>query len=332
MNTILIDTSHLLYRSWHTFKTFKNSNEEPTGLHFGIMRAIEHLCKEWPNAHLVFVFDGNCHQRRAIDPTYKGNRKDQPESHGDIIHEFGVRQDVSELIRACGCSIVTHSDYECDDLIAMLAKKPEFYGIPFDNILVYSGDDDFCQLVTDKVGVLKPPAGKTQPERVMNYAQVMKEWDVEPCSLPLFRSFTGDSGDNIPGIPRIPRARLTLAVKDKVSPDDFYNGDGVAYFPPDWVTKIQAYRERVYLNYRLTRLPFDYAPSLVFGFDGFGLNIGKLESLLRRLEFSSFLKKIGYLEELLGPVSYVKALSSISNRSESGSHNSQRLEESTTRS
>lgn len=318
MDCILIDTSHLMYRSHHTFRGLENANHQPTGIFFGVMRAIEHLAKTVPDAFLVFTLDGKCDKRKRLYPGYKEGRG-AVESYADIIHEFGVKMDLCELIRAAGCAVVSHVEYEADDIIAMLALKPELYlkRIPISRV-IYSGDDDFCQLVDTHIRVLKPPASKTIPERWMNVAQVYKEWGIAPSSLALYRSFVGDTGDRIPGLPRIPRAQLQEAVEGKQTPSDFYDGDGLAYFNPTWKHRLSEFREQCETNYKLTRLPWDFPPSLAIEYDEYnGCDIGKLSTLFEKLEFSSFQKKIGFLQELLTPISYGQAISSVSYRSES---------------
>jgi 5'-3' exonuclease len=320
MDAILVDASHLLYRSAHTFTSLENKAGHPTGVHFGVMRAIEHLKKACPNSFIVFTLDGRSDARRELFPAYKGNRKDQPETHGDIVHDFGMRMDITSLVKAAGCAIVHHPHYESDDLIGMLAYWPAHY-LPINELdwkmVIYSGDDDFCQLVTKKVSILKPPAGKNTPERWMTEKEVQGEWGVWPESMALYRSFLGDSGDNIPRIPRIPRDRLQMAVAGKTCVSQFYDSDGLAYFNPEWKRKLTEFRSQAEINERLTRLPWAIEDVLPIEYDEYGCNIGNLKTILEKLEFSSFLKKIGALEELLGPTSYAKAVSSLAHRSKS---------------
>lgn len=327
-DVVLVDTSHLLYRSAHTFKALENKRGEPTGIHFGVMRSIEHLKKVCPNSFIIFCLDGTGRFRKEFYSGYKAQRAGSPSSHSDIVHEFGIRMDVMDLVKAAGCAIVHHIDHECDDLIAMLALAPDDY-LPVDKnsqIIIYSGDDDFCQLVTERVSVLKPPPTKQHVERWMNVTQVYKEWGVYPTSMALYRSFLGDDGDNIPRLPRIPRDRLQLAVEGKTNPIQFYDGDGLAWFQPVWQSKLTAFRAQCEINYRLTRLPWTFEDRIPIEYLECGLDIGKLQSLLNRLEFTSILKKIGAIEELLRPTSYAKALSAVSNRSQSRSDEASRLE------
>lgn len=330
MNYVLVDTSHLMYRSSHTFNKFTTKAGYPTGIHFGVMRAIEHLKKVYPDSTLVFVFDGYPSQRQVLCPEYKAGRASSS-SHGEIVHEKGIRMEIRDLIHSCGCATIHHSEYESDDIIAMLALKPHLYlpMIPDQHIVIYSGDDDFCQLVSDKVSILKPPAGKLQPERVMLPGGVYQEWGVHPQSLALYRSFVGDSGDNIKGLPRVPRTRLQEAVLTKKTPPDFYDGDGLAYFTPDWKNKLTDFRPVCELNYRLTELPWAYEQSLPIEYHECGVDLSRLSLLFNKLEFSSFLKKLDTISELLEPASYVKAISRLANRPESGSGSPQRLGQST---
>jgi len=319
VNAILVDTSHLLYRSHHTFTKIATKAGEPTGIHFGVMRTIEHLKKRFPDAFIVFCLDGYPHARKEFYPEYKANRSEQPQNHADIIHDFGVTIDIKELVKAAGCAVAHNTNYESDDIIAMIAltRASGTYIPPVEDVYVYSGDDDFNQLVRGGVTLWKPPAGSAKrggavPERMVQQTDVLREWGVDPESMPLLRSFYGDSGDNIKGLPRVPRDRTQMAVMGKETPEQFYEGDGLAYYNPEWRQKLLDFRNQCNRNYRVTRLPWDFAAPehLPVDFDWCGLNISKLVSILEKLEFSSFLKKIGSLEELLGPGSYATALKS----------------------
>lgn len=330
MDLILVDTSHLLYRCHHTFQKFTNKAGEPTGIHFGVMRALEHLKKSHPNAIVVFAYDGSPWLRKEVYPDYKGNRTGEPESHADIIHDFGIRMDITEMVKAAGCAVVHHTDYESDDLIAMMALARNSYLPQVDgDTFIYSGDDDFCQLVRTSTFVIKPPAGKTHPERMVGLSDVRKEWGVEPESLALLRSFYGDSGDNIKGLPRIGRDRLISAVQGKETPEQFYEGDSLAYFNPEWKNKLTAFRGQCEINYRLCRLPWDYLQTLPLVFNEHGLDMSKLQAIFEKYEFSSYLKKMGFLNELLGSTSYGQTVLSQPNRLQSGQSPSPGLENST---
>jgi hypothetical protein len=98
MVTVLVDTSHLLYRSHHTFNKFSTSSGMSTGVHFGVMRTIEHIHKSYPGCVIIFALDGHPVGRKELYPLYKANRTGQPQSHGDIIHDFGVTVDIKELV------------------------------------------------------------------------------------------------------------------------------------------------------------------------------------------------------------------------------------------
>jgi hypothetical protein len=318
MVTVLVDTSHLLYRSHHTFNKFSTSSGMSTGVHFGVMRTIEHIHKSYPGCVIIFALDGHPVGRKELYPLYKANRTGQPQSHGDIIHDFGVTVDIKELVKACGCAVAQHTQFESDDLIAMLATNATIH-IPFaDKVIIYSGDDDFCQLAAPWVDIWKPPAGKTHPERIVTEKDVLKEWGVEAKSLALLRSFMGDSGDNIPGIPRCPRARLIPSVQGKSTPAHFYDGDGLAYFNPEWKAKLASFRAQCEINFRLCRLPWEQLPTVPLDFDKCGLSLSNLETIFQKLEFTSYLRKLGEVGELLKGKSYVEAVLTQPVRSQPG--------------
>lgn len=283
---ILIDGSHLIYRSASVFHAFSTSNGYPTGTLFGVMRAIEHLKKTWPAATIIFVLDGSPANRRQLSPTYKANRT----SNSDVYHCL-TDNSLQNLLAAAGINTSHHPDYECDDLIAMWAEVNTNDNI---STIIYSGDDDFCQLANPTTKIYKP-----HPNRLLTEADVFLEWNVHPKSLPLYRSFTGDSSDSIEGIPRINRDLLQLSVRDNTIPAQFYDDQPIfeTFFPEKWQQVIRAFRPQCEINFRLTKLPWDTLPSIPLTKNT--LNPQELEAIFKHLEFNSMLKKMDSLISLL---------------------------------
>jgi 5'-3' exonuclease len=100
---------------------------------------------------------------------------------------------------------------EADDAIAYIAQM---YEAECSKITIVSTDRDFYQLVDDRIQVWSPIKKK-----MYNVETVQEEFGIHPANMVMYRSFTGDSSDNIPGVAGIgPKTILKLIpelAKDK---------------------------------------------------------------------------------------------------------------------
>jgi 5'-3' exonuclease len=263
-------------------------------MQFGCFRTLESIKRRNPQAPIVWVRDGHCGRRRELSPGYKASRG---EHHDPDVYNTEAQQDIFDLVLASGCWLAYHPDHECDDLIANLCYDDRIIVNPVDyrtRIYILSGDHDFHQLASSNgspldrlkkdVRIWKP--GKD--EKIISSAEVYAEWGVEPTSLALYRSIVGDVSDEIKGLARVPREPLRQAVASAQSVSDFYEGDGLAYFTPEWKQRLLDFRSQCEMNYRLTALPWEYirTPLTATGVQGIGLH-----RLFSKLEFNSYLRK-----------------------------------------
>lgn len=277
---ILIDASHLMYRVGNSLAEFRSSTGILTGIQYGVLRTLHSLKKKHIKSRLVFVRDGYCHERKALLPSYKESRECAPTT--PEVYNNETLSDVYKIVLGLGCTVAYDPTQECDDSIANLVRAAGT-----EEVSIFSADKDFHQLISPTVSVMTPGL-KTEDTPVD--LKVAKElWGLDPTSLPLYRSFTGDSSDEIKGIPRLPRAKLIQAVTGKVTPADFYDGDGVLYFHGDWRTKVLDFKENLYRNYRVTKLPWreEEVPCETTGFDE-----DSLREVFQKLEFHAFLAKL----------------------------------------
>ena len=99
---------------------------------------------------------------------------------------------------------------EADDVMYSLASKMD------GEIYLYSNDNDLLQCVTDKIFVLKSHDSNLY---IWDAAKVEEKFGVPPELLVLFRSFVGDSSDNLEGVPRIQKRILADAILHAVKVD-----------------------------------------------------------------------------------------------------------------
>ena len=103
---------------------------------------------------------------------------------------------------------------EADDVIAEIAKYKKN-----SKITIMSTDQDFMQLVDDRVRVWSPMKKKTYDKE-----RVIDEFGVHPNNFILQKIISGDSSDNIPGVNRFGN-KTVIKYFPKLVNQEVYNID-----------------------------------------------------------------------------------------------------------
>src|SRR6478609_10448447 len=103
-------------------------------------------------------------------------------------------EDSKAFYEAFAWIVLRHPTLEADDLLGSLADAETEAG---GRALLFTGDRDMFQCVSDTVSVLWP-AGKGETE-VIDLAGVHKRYGIEPAQVPDFIALRGDPSDGLPG-------------------------------------------------------------------------------------------------------------------------------------
>jgi 5'-3' exonuclease len=95
---------------------------------------------------------------------------------------------------AFGWTVLNHDGLEADDLMHSLAKAEERRG---GKALIFTGDRDMFQCVTENVHVLMQQARKGFTE--MGPDEVRERYGIDPELVPDFIALRGDPSDGLPG-------------------------------------------------------------------------------------------------------------------------------------
>lgn len=185
----LVDASLYIFRAWHSMPDeFQNADGWPTNAVHGFARfLLEVLEKERP-AHIAIAFDealDSCFRNRLY-PAYKANRDPAPE---ELRRQF---THCKALCAALGLSVLSHGEYEADDLIgsALHAARPQdFRGV------IVSADKDLSQLLAEHDEQWDFARGQR-----WGMAGVKARHGVEARQIADYLALTGDAVDNIPGV------------------------------------------------------------------------------------------------------------------------------------
>ena len=120
---------------------------------------------------------------------YKANRKEMPV---ELVPQIPVIRRVFEGFRI---PVLIEPGVEADDIIATLARAGEKRGL---DVFIVTADKDARQLISDQIRVLN-----LRKNKVMDAAELEKEWGIRPEQVVDFLALTGDTVDNVPGVPGV---------------------------------------------------------------------------------------------------------------------------------
>ncbi|WP_439108828.1 DNA polymerase I [Kocuria tytonicola] len=200
---LLIDGHSLAFRAFFALSRAAEYGGGPgfvtsEGVHtegvYGFVNTMVKLVREEQPTHLVVSFDLEGPTLRSQEyGEYKGGRDETPEEfHGQVPN-------IQRILEALGVPIITMEGYEADDVLATLAARAAAEDF---EVLVFSGDRDAFQMITDHVTVVYP--GRTPSDlRRMDAAAVFEKYKVAPQNYPDLAALTGETADNLPGVPGV---------------------------------------------------------------------------------------------------------------------------------
>jgi DNA polymerase-1 len=190
MKTLILDGYNLFYRA--RFAVLKDSE---TTTVFNFFRSLRLLVETLDCDKIFLVLEGYPKKRFEQHAEYKGTRvyadnsdnfKEQRKQIVEILHKYFPIQ------------IVKHDDYECDDIIAYLARLEEKNN---NQVTIVSSDTDFIQLISDNVALYNPVKKEFLPKIDYDYVT--------------FKSLKGDSADNIEGFAGIGVKKAEQLTRDQ---------------------------------------------------------------------------------------------------------------------
>lgn len=150
---ILIDIYNLFFRAMHTINSKDELSLQEGLLFHNMFYMIKKACDKFNPSHLVVCSDGNGTWRKDIYSGYKMNRTErlQERTPSEVIREERLKHIFENdflpfLKEKTNVSFLSALKAEADDLIArFIALHPN------DTIIILSTDNDFIQLLNDKV-------------------------------------------------------------------------------------------------------------------------------------------------------------------------------------
>ncbi len=196
----LIDGNSYIFRAFFALPPLSNASGLPVHAVYGFTNMLLKFLKEYRPDYLAVVFDaGRKTFRHRLYQEYKGNR---PEAPADLIPQFPY---IRKAVEAMRVPMLELEDFEADDLIATLSRKPWAQEV---EVIVVTGDKDLMQLVGPSVKILDTMKGKW-----IGVEEVKEKFGVEPQSVVEVMGLMGDSVDNIPGVKGIGGKTAALLIQ-----------------------------------------------------------------------------------------------------------------------
>ncbi len=140
---------------------------------------------------VVFCFGAEAAMyRKKLYPFYHADRPPMPDL---LVPQWAAAPD---FFRSFGWLMLSHDELEADDLLGSLARVESEAG---GRALLFTGDRDMFQCVSDAVSVLYPAGRGADGPELVDVEAVRARYGVEPSQVPDFIALRGDPSDGLPG-------------------------------------------------------------------------------------------------------------------------------------
>jgi len=187
---LLIDGNALMHRAYHALPPFKSKQGLPTNAVYGFFSMLHKAILDFQPTHIAVCFD-------TPEPTFrkklfKGYQAQRPKIEDDLKVQMPT---IREALDKGGIIHLEKPGYEADDLIGTITNQLKKSDC---KVLIFTGDKDIFQLISDKVFVIAPLVGLANV-KLYDHQEVKKRLSVAPDQIPDYKALMGDSSDNYPG-------------------------------------------------------------------------------------------------------------------------------------
>ena len=214
-NRVLIVDGLNLYLRAFAVNGALNDNGVPVGGLTGFLRSLAYAIREVNPTRVIVVYDGagGSQRRRKILPDYKANRT--PGKRITRWDAFKNATEEKEAMKIQFSRLIEYLDFlpvnvisidriEADDTIAYIAHT-----LLDEDVTILSADQDFLQLVDERITVWSPTKKKFYTPRM-----VMDDYGVPAHNFLMYKVLMGDKSDNIEGVKGLGPKKLPKIVPD----------------------------------------------------------------------------------------------------------------------
>ena len=214
-NRVLIVDGLNLYLRAFAVNGALNDNGVPVGGLTGFLRSLAYAIREVNPTRVIVVYDGQggSQRRRKIHPEYKANRKPGKRiTRWDAFKNATEEKDAMkiqfsrliEYLDFLPINVISIDKIEADDTIAYIAHT-----LLDEDVTILSADQDFLQLVDERITVWSPTKKKFYTPRM-----VEADYGVPAHNFLMYKVLMGDKSDNIEGVKGLGPKKLPKIVPD----------------------------------------------------------------------------------------------------------------------
>lgn len=287
MKIMVIDGNSILNRAFYGVRLLTNHEGLYTNAIYGFLSTFFKLQDEELPDRTIVCFDvrEKTFRHKKFD-SYKATRKGMPD---ELAVQLPVLKEVLDAMGIARCEL---AGYEADDLIGAISRRLEETG---GDCVIVTGDRDSLQLVGPHTAVrlVSTKMGQTT-STLYDEAGFREEYGFAPAQLVDLKALMGDSSDNISGVPGIGQKTAMQLLLRFGSLDGIYDNLDSPDIKKGVREKLEKGRQSARDSYWLATivrdapLPLDPA-ALPEQF----ADEEQLYALLNRLEFKSFIKRLG---------------------------------------
>lgn len=280
----VIDGKSVFYRGYYAMPGLSLKDGTPTGGVYGFTSLALELIKKLEPDYVAVAWDKkgtSIRKRLEILPTYKAGRKKPPE---DFFAQIPM---LHELLEAFSWPLYEVDDYEADDIMGALAKQATDQGI---ETCLITSDLDMLQLVGPLVHVYAMKSGLSNLEQ-FNVEYFEQKYGLSVHQFLDLKSLKGDSSDNIPGVPGIGEKTGIQLLQQYQTLDGIY--EHLDAIKPTVRAKLESGKQSAYTSKLVGEIWCDAPVTLdLDAMDVNDLDTTRLATLLKKLEFTSLLRKL----------------------------------------
>jgi 5'-3' exonuclease len=209
---LAVDAPSLMYRAFHALpKTITGPDGRSVNALLGVSNLVLQAVEIHDPRAVILCFGEEAAPYRV--ELYAGYHADRPEMPEELVPQW---EDAPAYFGAFGWTVLHAPKLEADDLLGALAQIETAAG---GRALLYTGDRDMFQCVSDDVAVLWPVGAKGEPE-VIGPKEVDERYGITPDQVPDFIALRGDPSDGIPGAKGIGEKTARDLLRDHATLDD----------------------------------------------------------------------------------------------------------------
>lgn len=280
---VILDGNSIINRAFYALPPMLTSNGQPTGAIYGFTTMLFKIFQDVKPDYIISAFDRKAPTFRHLEyKEYKAGRKKMPDELAMQI------EPLKELLRAFNIGILELDGYEADDIIGTLSKN---YESPDMEVLIYTGDRDSLQLVSDYTKVMFTKKGISEIE-VYDRPAIKDKYGFAPEGIIDLKGLMGDASDNIPGVAGVGEKTALKLLNEYGTLEGVYeNIDNIS--GKKIKENLEQYKEDAFLSKRLATI--DRNVPISVDIDTAEVNkydSGKVREMFKSFEFKSLMDKL----------------------------------------